>query len=539
MPDLLTYAWGNAVENVWYLIVFGYGAIVGSFLNVVIYRLPLGLSVTKPASYCPNCNTYLGFFDNIPLVGFLGLGGRCRYCRIPISWRYFTVELLTACLWVALFHRIAQRPLFTWMDFVAQALFASVLIAAIFIDLDHFIVPDQLNVIGFVLGLARDIGCLVLAWNASADIRRAAFDQFSYFDWLPRALPGALIYGGTLFLFSFVSFIYYARMEGESVVSVARRFFIWDDESAQTAELAAEAEANAQTQKRADALALTNPAQVTDAVATNNASISGEEDEAMEDEPEPVRLRFSPGFICLVAALLLAPVVGVWAVAFFAIPLVAFALLTRKKGESFGEATARFFRSDDLGEYHRDDQDNTPPDASNGGSGDVQTAPVYEPVAPAASAPNPAPVTFALASASGAPLISQAAAFPTHPPISPMSDNGPISAAEAREEADRFALEAETGQHGGMGLGDAKLALAVGAMLGPGMALLSLFFATFVGAITGTVLARMHGRSLRLGLPFVPFMAVGAILVMLYGEPLVTWYLTLAPFTGATPTPPG
>jgi len=537
VPDSLVYTWGSAVENVWYLIVFGYGAIVGSFLNVVIYRLPLGLSVTKPASYCPNCNRYLGFFDNIPLLGFLGVGGKCRYCRVPISWRYFTVELFTACLWVALFHRIADRPLFTWVDFLAQALFASVLIAAIFIDLDHFIVPDQLNIIGFVFGLTRDLGCLALTWNASADLRRAAFDKFSYFGWLPRALPGALIYGGVLFLFAFVSFVYYARMEGETVWAVGRRFFVWEDDISEDAHEEVAPTAIAAAQNGEVALSPVNPG---DVVAADGYP-SDENEEGEEDEPEPVRLRFSPGFICLVAACLLAPVIGAWAAFFFAFPLLAFALLTRKSGESFGSATARFFHSNDLGEYHSDE--NGGDDSGNhGGSGGVvePAAQTFEAVAP--SAP-PFVATFALAGANGVAFPSLGVASPVG--VRYMSadgsggDNGSgsISAADAREEADRFALEAETGQHGGMGLGDVKLALAVGAMLGPAMALLSLFFATFVGAVTGTILARKHGRSLRLGLPFVPFMAVGAIIVMLYGEPLVTWYLSLAPFAGSAPPP--
>jgi len=94
----------------------------------------------------------------------------------------------------------------------------------------------------------------------------------------------------------------------------------------------------------------------------------------------------------------------------------------------------------------------------------------------------------------------------------------------AQDEADQFAKEAETGQHGGMGLGDVKLAVGLGGMLGPGLATLSLGFATAFGAITGIALAAKHGRSLRIGLPFVPFMAIGAIVAQLYGAQVVAWY---------------
>ncbi|MES2460778.1 MAG: prepilin peptidase, partial [Armatimonadota bacterium] len=76
MSESLVFLWGTFLENFWYLIVFCYGAVVGSFLNVLIYRMPLGMSVSKPPSHCPNCNTLLRFWDNIPLIAFLSLGGR-------------------------------------------------------------------------------------------------------------------------------------------------------------------------------------------------------------------------------------------------------------------------------------------------------------------------------------------------------------------------------------------------------------------------------------------------------------------------------
>jgi prepilin signal peptidase PulO-like enzyme (type II secretory pathway) len=95
----------------------------------------------------------------------------------------------------------------------------------------------------------------------------------------------------------------------------------------------------------------------------------------------------------------------------------------------------------------------------------------------------------------------------------------------AMEEAQEFADGAEEGKDGGMGLGDAKLALGIGALLGPGMAILSLLIATCIGAITGGTMAAIGRRKdLKLALPFVPFMAAGALIVMLYGEPLWGWY---------------
>jgi leader peptidase (prepilin peptidase)/N-methyltransferase len=195
VSDTLVSLWGTFLENFWYIIVFGYGAIVGSFLNVLIYRMPLNMSVSKPPSHCPRCNTLLRFWDNIPLFAFLSLGGKCRYCRAPISWRYFGVELLTACLWTALFYRIADKSSLSWVDFLAQALFVSVLIAVIFIDLDHFIIPDELNWFGIAFGVIRDIGCLALGWFgifgatlADATARYGFLGKF----WLPHSIPARL-----------------------------------------------------------------------------------------------------------------------------------------------------------------------------------------------------------------------------------------------------------------------------------------------------------------------------------------------------------
>src|SRR5262249_40725632 len=160
-----------------------------------------------------SCNHLLGFWDNIPLFAFLSLGGRCRYCRTPISWRYFGVELLTACLWTALFNHVADRNPITWIDFLAQALFVSILVAVIFIDLDHFIIPDELNWFGTGLGIVRDVACLAVAWKMGGYIFAQAADRYSYFHWLPRSIPGALLYGGVLYLVSFAAFVVYARGE--------------------------------------------------------------------------------------------------------------------------------------------------------------------------------------------------------------------------------------------------------------------------------------------------------------------------------------
>lgn len=432
------FEWPPLPEWFWYPITFVYGAIVGSFLNVVIYRMPLGKSLNNPPSGCPNCNYRLTFWDNIPLLSFLFLRARCRDCRMPISWRYFCVELFTACLWTALYDRLATPQQISWINYVFYALFASILIAMVFIDLDHFIAPDELNTLAIGLGVGRDIVCLGLAWLAGGWLFQDVASQFLYFGWLPLSLVGALTYGGVLFLVSLLGFIYYAREENESLAQVTRRYFV--DE--------------------------TGPEQGSATVGPGEAGGLETEPEAPETEEdlaEPPRLRFSPAFLCLLSAALLFPLVGFYALLFFLVPLAAFFGISRRPEETSGETLRRFFRSDDLG----------------------LPAPQSEEVA------------------------------------------------QAEAEANQFAAEAESGMHGGMGMGDVKLALGIGALLGPGLSLLSLLFATLFGAVTGVTLARIHARSLRLSLPFVPFMAAGAMVVMLYGPALIQWYLGLV-----NPRPP-
>ncbi|MDQ7842936.1 MAG: prepilin peptidase [Armatimonadota bacterium] len=130
------------------VLIFALGAALGSFLNVVIYRLPRRRSLVSPRSQCPSCGTPIAARDNIPLLSFLLLRGRCRYCRRPIGWRYPLVELLTAVLLTLLWLR--EGPT---LQFAAAAVFVLLLIPIFFIDLEHRIVPNALSYPGIVLGL--------------------------------------------------------------------------------------------------------------------------------------------------------------------------------------------------------------------------------------------------------------------------------------------------------------------------------------------------------------------------------------------------
>jgi len=124
------------------------GAVIGSFLNVVIYRLPRKQSLITPRSRCPHCGTPIAAWDNIPVLSYLLLRGRCRTCRGPISWRYPVVELAAAVLLTAIWLRSD-----TVLDLLAGALFALLMLAIFFIDLEHQIVPNALSYPGLILGL--------------------------------------------------------------------------------------------------------------------------------------------------------------------------------------------------------------------------------------------------------------------------------------------------------------------------------------------------------------------------------------------------
>jgi len=130
------------------IIITCFGLAWGSFLNVVIYRLPLRMSLFKPSSSCPHCNEKIKFYDNIPVLSFLLLRGKCRRCKGRISLRYPLVELLTAVSFLLLY---SQHSLSFF--FFASCLFACALIALGFIDFYHQILPDEITLPGLLLAL--------------------------------------------------------------------------------------------------------------------------------------------------------------------------------------------------------------------------------------------------------------------------------------------------------------------------------------------------------------------------------------------------
>lgn len=155
---------------------FVFGALVGSFLNVVILRLPAeGESIVFPPSSCPQCKAPIRWYDNIPLLSFLLLRGRCRHCGKKISWQYPMVELAMALLSLGLFFRFGLSA-----AFAVYFVFCAALLAIIFIDLHHQIIPDAISLPGIVIGLAASLVNPLVPWQS--------------------AVIGMLAGGGSLFL---------------------------------------------------------------------------------------------------------------------------------------------------------------------------------------------------------------------------------------------------------------------------------------------------------------------------------------------------
>lgn len=147
------------------LVVFVLGASVGSFLNVVIYRLPEGLSLLYPPSRCPQCHNPLKPYDNVPVLGWLWLRGKCRYCRNPIAARYPLVEAATGLLFLWVYWAF-QLPL----PAIGYWAFVSWLLALSLIDLDTMTLPNPLTQSGLLVGLVFQLG---VGWAASQSLSGA------------------------------------------------------------------------------------------------------------------------------------------------------------------------------------------------------------------------------------------------------------------------------------------------------------------------------------------------------------------------------
>lgn len=140
-----------------------FGAVVGSFLNVVILRLPHDdQSIIFPASHCPQCNTSLAWYENIPILSFIVLRGKCRHCRTSISIQYPVVEILMAMLSAGLYYRFGLT-----VTAAGYFLFCAALLVIIFIDIHHQIIPDVISLPGIIAGFLFSLVSDTVTWQSS------------------------------------------------------------------------------------------------------------------------------------------------------------------------------------------------------------------------------------------------------------------------------------------------------------------------------------------------------------------------------------
>jgi leader peptidase (prepilin peptidase)/N-methyltransferase len=184
--------------------IFAFGLAFGSFLNVCIYRLPLDLSVVSPGSACPHCKHAVRFYDNVPVLSWLILRGRCRDCGSPISARYLLIELLTAFLFLGCYAHFGLN-----LEMLKYCVFGFLLLGLIFTDAETFLLPDKLTLTGMALGIGfsllvpvNDLASQMLPGVSFPLSSEVSWRLFSLLDSAVGALVGAsFIYGaGAIYL---------------------------------------------------------------------------------------------------------------------------------------------------------------------------------------------------------------------------------------------------------------------------------------------------------------------------------------------------
>src|SRR6267143_1640979 len=177
--------WAGVPFHFWSVVLFTFGCIAGSFLNVCIHRMPRGESVVSPPSHCPHCHYSIPWYLNIPLVTWLILGGKCKNCHAPISTRYFLVELLTGVAFLSCW--LAFGPQSPRLALIYCLVLAGFIVAT-FIDFEHFIIPDEVTLGGIAAGFICSF--LVPGLHQAATIPQAIERCF-----IGIAVGAGLVYG--------------------------------------------------------------------------------------------------------------------------------------------------------------------------------------------------------------------------------------------------------------------------------------------------------------------------------------------------------
>ena len=216
-----------AYEFVFSAFAFILGAAVGSFLNVCIYRLPLDLSVNEPRrSFCPACKKPIPWHQNLPLISWLVLRGRCANCGSRIAFRYFAVELLTALLFLAIWQG------FSWQMAVAYWIFVSFLIAGTFIDFEHFIIPDRVTIGGMIAGFVASLAVPALMDTNSrlaAGIRSVLAATLGYVVLLIVLEAGKIAFGKKRIRFDAPTPFTWTKRDDDADFVVGTEQTLWSD----------------------------------------------------------------------------------------------------------------------------------------------------------------------------------------------------------------------------------------------------------------------------------------------------------------------
>src|SRR5947208_4746621 len=206
---------------------FVLGAAVGSFLNVCIYRLPVDLSINRPRrSFCPACKKPILWHQNIPLISWLWLRGRCANCSAKISFRYFAVELLTALLFLAIWQS------FPWQMAIAYWVFASLLIVGTFIDFEHFIIPDRVTIGGIIAGIVCSVTVPALMETDSrvaAGVRALLAAALGYVILLIVLEAGKIAFGRKLIQFDAPAPFTWTKRGDDADFVVGAEGSLWSD----------------------------------------------------------------------------------------------------------------------------------------------------------------------------------------------------------------------------------------------------------------------------------------------------------------------
>jgi leader peptidase (prepilin peptidase) / N-methyltransferase len=217
----------QAYEFVFRVFAFVLGAAVGSFLNVCIYRLPIDLSINRPrCSFCPACKTPIRWHENVPLISWLLLRGRCANCGATISFRYFAVELITALLFLAIWKD------FSWQMAVAYWIFVSFLIVGTFIDFEHFIIPDRITIGGIIAGVVTSVAAPALMETNSrlaAGVRSVLAAAVGYMILLLVLEAGKIAFGRKRIRFDAPTPFKWTRCEEDADFVVGSEQSLWSD----------------------------------------------------------------------------------------------------------------------------------------------------------------------------------------------------------------------------------------------------------------------------------------------------------------------